>query len=55
MSEEYAYGMWIIVAFNIGLFLFFILSFIKPKQTQEWRSMGIEKVQQLILFAMRKK
>jgi len=41
MSEEYAYGMWVIVAFNVGLFLFFILSFIKPKKTKEWRNMGI--------------
>lgn len=39
--EEYAYGMWVIVAFNIGLFLFFILSFIQPKQKKEWRNMGI--------------
>jgi len=41
MSEDYAYGMWVIVAFNVGLFLFFILSFIKPKKTKEWRNMGI--------------
>ena len=41
MSEEYAYGMWVIVAFNVGLFLFFILSFIKPKKIKEWRNMGI--------------
>ena len=41
MSEEYAYGMWVIVAFNVGLFLFFILSFIKPKKTKECRNMGI--------------
>lgn len=39
--EDYAYGMWVIVAFNVGLFLFFILSFIKPKQIKEWRSMGL--------------
>lgn len=39
--DDYAYGMWVIVAFNVGLFLFFILSFIKPKQTMEWRNMGI--------------
>jgi hypothetical protein len=39
--ENYAYGMWIIVAFNVGLFLFFILSFIKPKKTSEWRNMSI--------------
>ncbi len=41
MSEEYAYGMWVIAAFNIGLFLFFILSFIKPKKIKEWRNMGV--------------
>lgn len=39
--EDYAYGMWVIVAFNIGLFLFFIVSFIKPKEKSEWRNMGI--------------
>lgn len=41
MTEEYAYGMWIIVVLNVGLFLIFILSFIKPKQRLEWRNMGI--------------
>ena len=39
--EEYAYGMWIVAVFNIGLFLFFILSFIKPTHNIEWRNMGI--------------
>lgn len=37
---NYAYGMWTVVVFNIILFLFFALSFIKPKTTIEWRSMG---------------
>ncbi len=37
----YAYGMWIVAAFNIGIFLFFILSFLKPRGGQEWRSMGV--------------
>lgn len=41
MNEEYAYGMWVVVLFNIGLFLFFILSFIAPKGKVEWRNMGI--------------
>lgn len=31
MSDDYAYGMWVVVAFNIGLFLFFFLSFLPPK------------------------
>jgi methanethiol S-methyltransferase len=39
--EDYAYGMWVIAAFNLGLFLFFILSFIKPKKIKEWRNMGV--------------
>lgn len=37
---NYAYGMWTVVAFNVILFSFFVLSFIKPKTTVEWRSMG---------------
>ncbi len=36
----YAYGMWPVVVFNIFLFLFFAISFIKPKKGFEWRSMG---------------
>jgi len=36
----YAYGMWPVVVFNIILFLFFTLSFIKPKKKFEWGSMG---------------
>jgi len=49
--EDYAYGMWVIVAFNVGLFLFFILSFIKPKKTNEWRNMGIVTSFLVALFA----
>lgn len=41
MSQDYAYGMWVIAAFNVGLFLFFILGFIKPQRQVEWRNMGI--------------
>lgn len=40
-SNEYAYGMWVVAAFNIGIFLFFILSFLKPRGSQEWRNMGV--------------
>ncbi len=36
----YAYGMWPVVVFNIILFLFFVIGFIKPKKRFEWRSMG---------------
>ena len=37
---NYAYGMWTVVTFNVILFSFFALSFIKPKTSVEWRSMG---------------
>ena len=30
MTQEYAYGMWVIAAFNVGLFLFFFMSFLPP-------------------------
>ncbi len=47
----YAYGMWIVAAFNVGLFLFFILSFLKPRGNQEWRSMGVVTAFLVALFA----
>ncbi len=36
----YAYGFWSLVVVNIGLFVFFLLSFLKPFKKREWRSMG---------------
>ncbi len=47
----YAYGMWIVAAFNVGIFLFFILSFLKPRGSQEWRSMGVVGAFLVALFA----
>ena len=38
--ESYAYGMWPFVAINTAIFIFFVLSFLKPKKRWEWRSMG---------------
>jgi methanethiol S-methyltransferase len=40
MSEPYEYGLWQLVLFHIGLFLFFGLSFLRPSRRREWRSMG---------------
>jgi len=51
MSEEYAYGMWVIAAFNVGLFLFFIASFLPPKGRIEWRNMGIVAAFLIALFS----
>lgn len=36
----YAYGLWPVVVFNIILFFFFALGFLRPKKRFEWRSMG---------------
>ena len=40
MTEAYAYGMWPAAVISIGIFIFFTLSFLKPKKRWEWRSMG---------------
>lgn len=40
MIESYAYGMWPAAAISIGIFIFFTLSYLKPKKRREWRSMG---------------
>lgn len=50
-GDGYAYGMWVVAAFNIGIFLFFILSFLKPRGSQEWRSMGVVSAFLVALFA----
>lgn len=38
---EYAYGLWGLVAINIGLFVWFLLSFAKPSTKIEWRNFGL--------------
>jgi len=50
-ADEYAYGMWVVVAFNIAIFLFFTLSFLKPRGGQQWRSMGVVIAFLVALFA----
>ena len=40
MTESYAYGMWPAAAVSVGIFIFFVLSYIKPKKGREWHSMG---------------
>ncbi len=51
MGQDYAYGMWIVAIFNIGLFLFFILTFLVPKGKAEWRSLGIVTAFLVALFS----
>ncbi len=40
MTESHAYGMWPVAAISAGIFIFFTLSYLKPKKRWEWRSMG---------------
>jgi protein-S-isoprenylcysteine O-methyltransferase Ste14 len=51
MNQEYAYGMWVVMAFNVGLFLFFFLSFLVPKGKLEWKNMGIVTAFLVALFS----
>ncbi len=38
--ESYAYGLWPLVLINVGIFVFFVFGFLRPKKRWEWRSMG---------------
>ncbi len=38
--ESYAYGMWPAALVSIGIFVLFVLSYLKPKKRWEWHSMG---------------
>lgn len=38
---SFAYGFWSLVAVNVGLFAFFLVSFLTPLRKREWRSMGV--------------
>ncbi len=51
MGQNYAYGMWVIAIFNVGLFLFFILTFLVPKGKAEWRSLGVVTAFLVALFS----
>lgn len=51
MNPEYAYGMWVIAAFNVGLFVFFFLSFLPPRGRLEWRNLGIVTAFLVALFS----
>ncbi len=51
MNPSFAYGMWIAVVFNTGLFLWFLLSFLAPRGRAEWRSMGLVTAFLVALFS----
>ncbi len=40
-SDTYAYGQWLLVAFNVVFVIVFVASYLVPKRRVEWRSMGV--------------
>src|SRR4030095_12051367 len=40
MHDAPAYGLWSLVIINSALFIFFALSYFKPKTTRDWRTFG---------------
>lgn len=40
MNHGDAYGLWTLVILNSAIFIFFAFSFVKPKTTSDWRSLG---------------
>lgn len=40
MHAESAYGLWSLVIINSAMFIFFAFSFVKPRTTTDWRSLG---------------
>lgn len=40
MHDAPAYGLWSLVVINSALFIFFALSFFKPRTTRDWRTIG---------------
>lgn len=50
-TTSYDYGLWVVAAFNVGLFLFFVLSFLAPKGRAEWRNLGVVAAFLVALFS----
>ena len=49
-STSYSYGRWIAVLISIGIFSFFVLSFLMPMKKREWHSLGIYEAFIIALF-----
>ena len=41
MNDTYDYGLWSMVILNSAIFIFFAFSFVKPKSSTDWRSLGV--------------
>ncbi|GHO80186.1 hypothetical protein KSD_79570 [Ktedonobacter sp. SOSP1-85] len=42
--EAPAYGLWLLVIINAGVFILFAFSFVRPRTTRDWRSFGIPNI-----------
>lgn len=51
MDTESAYGLWSLVIINSAFFILFAFSFVKPKTTTDWRSLGAFSAFVVALFA----
>jgi protein-S-isoprenylcysteine O-methyltransferase Ste14 len=51
LVDSYAYGIWFAAVVNAGIFIFFGLSFLKPKRRFEWRSASTFSAFVIALFA----
>ena len=51
VGESDTYGLWLVAAINITVFVFFTLRFLKPQNRVEWRNMSILTVFFASLFA----
>ncbi len=47
---KYAYSNWIAVLLSIGIFSFFVLSFLTPLRKQDWRTLGVYEAFIIALF-----
>jgi len=47
----YAYGNWAAMLFSVGLFSFFVISFLTPLKKQNWRTLGIYEAFIIALFS----
>ncbi len=48
---DYAYGKWGATLLSVGIFSFFVLSFLTPLKKQNWRTMGIYEAFIIALFS----
>lgn len=51
MTQDAAYGLWILAAINVAVFSIFAYTFTRPRTAREWRSFGAFSAFLVALFA----